>query len=100
MGVYIPDTEVYQNSDSPIVLYQYPDGLAPVEGKPHKATVRAAEGYRYQWYVNNEKKGNTATLELKAADYSPGVHRLTLIFREDGRGFSLARHLTFRVVSF
>jgi hypothetical protein len=96
--VYIPDTGSTLLLGSPIVLYQYPDGSAPVEGKPQKATVRAAEGYRYQWYVNNEEIGNGITLELKAADYCPGMHSLALIFREDGRDFPFAEHLTFRVV--
>jgi hypothetical protein len=100
MCVFIPDTEGDLSQSIPIVLYLYPEGVAPVEGKPQAVTVQAAEGYRYQWYVDTEKRGTAMALELKAAEYSPGVHRLVLIFRENGRGgFSLARHLTFTVVS-
>jgi hypothetical protein len=68
-------------------------------GKPQKATVTAAAGYRrYQWYVNDEQKGNAMTLELDAADYSPGVHSLVVIFSRDGQETSGVRRLTFKVV--
>jgi hypothetical protein len=98
--VYVPDTgPQIQSRESPIVLCRRGDGSAPAVGKPQKATVTAAAGYRrYQWYVNNEQKGNTMTLELDAADYSPGVHSLEVLFSRDGKETSGVRRLTFRVV--
>jgi hypothetical protein len=103
--VYIPDMGTHQNQGfctphevSPIVLYQCPEGSAPVEGKPQTAAVSAADGYRYQWYINDKERGNARTLELKAVDYRPGIHSLALVFRKDGRDLPTTRHLMFRVI--
>jgi hypothetical protein len=100
MGVYISDSGMQTLPEiRPIVLYQYPEHTFPPEGKPQRAKISTATGYQYQWYVNDEIKGTTMTLELKASNYKPGIHSLTLIARKDSRALLITRHLTFLELS-